>query len=112
MAGITREASRIVQLLVKLCDKCGGKNHFKNVCKSAKSGSSRRSESDGDRSCRTKGKCTHRCDIHEIDCCDDSPENSTESTDMDDLADQVPESILSLRYLVDQGISKTYTGTN
>ena len=70
-------------------NKCGGKNHFKNVCKYEKSGSSRRHGSDRDRSSRTKSKCTHRCDIHEVDCCDDSPKNSTESTDMDDLADQV-----------------------
>ena len=73
----------------KICDKCGEKNHFKNVCKSDKSGSSRRCGSDRDRSHKTKGKCTHRCDIHEVDCCDDSPENSTESTDVDDLVDQV-----------------------
>ena len=73
----------------KICDRCGGKNHFKNVCKSDKSGSSRRCGSDRDRSCRTKGKCTHRCNVHEVDCCDDSPENSTESTDMSDLTDQV-----------------------
>ena len=43
-----------------------------------------------DRSHRTKGKCTHRCDIHEVDCCDDSSKNCTnESTDMSDLTDQV-----------------------
>ena len=74
----------------KICDKCGGNNHFKNVCKSDKSGSSRRCGSDRDRSCKTKGKCTHRYDIHEVDCCDDSSENCTnESTDMNDLTDQV-----------------------
>ena len=75
----------------KICDKCGGKNHFKNVYKYEKSGSSRRHGSDRDKSHRTKGKCIHRCDIHEVDCCDDSSKNSnsTESTDMGDLADQV-----------------------
>ena len=73
----------------KTCDKCGEKNHFKNVCKSSKSGSSSRHGSDRDRSCRTKGKCTHRCDIHEVDCCDDSSENCTDNTDMNDLTEQV-----------------------
>ena len=73
----------------KNCDKCGGKNYFKNVCKYEKSGSSRRCGSDRDRSSRTKAKCTHRCDVHEVDCCDNSPKNSTESTEVDDLADQV-----------------------
>ena len=71
----------------KTCNKCGGKNHFKNVCKYYKSGSKR--GSDRDRSHRTKGKCTHRCNIHEVDCCDDSPKNSTEGTDMSDLMEQV-----------------------
>ena len=33
VAGVTREASRIAQLLVRLVT-CGGKNHFKNICKS------------------------------------------------------------------------------
>ena len=58
-----------------------------------------------------RGKCTHRCDIHEVECCDDSPEN-TENTDVYDLAGTGPESILSLRNLVDPGVSKTYMGTN
>ena len=66
----------------KTCDRCGGKNHFKNVCKLRSKGSM-------DRSCRTKGKCTHRCDFHEVDCCDDSSENHTDNADMSDLTEQV-----------------------
>ena len=75
----------------KTCNKCGGKNHFKNVCKADKSGSRKRG-SDRHRSCRTKGKCTHRCDIHEVDCCDDSPKicsDNGKSDAMNDLTEQV-----------------------
>ena len=56
------------------------------------------------RSCRNKGKCTHRCDIHKVECCDDNPKNSTEnSSDMADLTGAGSVSILSLRNLVDPG---------
>ena len=64
----------------KNCDKCGGKNHFKAMCRSSE-GSKDKSRKGSD---RTSGrKCTHRCNVHEIseDCHDDNG--------MDDLADQV-----------------------
>ena len=74
----------------KNCDRHGGKNHFKTVCKSEKLRSRQGSDRSNDRSCRTKGKCTHRCDIHDVECCDDSSENCTDNgTAMEDLTDQV-----------------------
>ena len=82
MVGNQKRGKQNCPAFGKTCDNCGGKNHFKNVCKSKRG-------SDKNKSHRAKGKCTHRCDIHEVDCCDDNSENSTESTDMDDLADQV-----------------------
>ena len=81
VVGTTREANRIAQLLAKLVIIVVERTTLRMYANLR--------GSDKDKSCRAKGKCTHRCDIHEIDCCDDSPKNSTESTDMDDLADQV-----------------------
>ena len=70
----------------KTCDKCGGKNHFKTICKSEQLGSRKGS----DRSHRTKGKCTHKCDIHDVECCHDSSGNCSDNdAAMEDLAGQV-----------------------
>ena len=64
--------------LGKICDKCGGKKHFKVVCRSKDNGSKSRKRSD-----RTNGKCKHRCNVHEIneDCHNDNG--------IEDLTDQV-----------------------
>ena len=109
VAGVTEEASRIAQLLVRLVTNVVERTILKTYANLISLDPARQDQTD--RSYRTKGKSTHRCDIHEVDCCDDSSQNCTNNTDMSDLTEQV-QSILSLRYLVDQGISKTYTGTN
>ena len=73
----------------KICNECGGENHFKNVSKSRNKGSRKGSNRDSERSRRrTRAKCNHRCDVHEIcECCDDSTESGNATTE--DLVDQV-----------------------
>ena len=69
----------------KTCNKCGQKNHFKAMCRSSEGlRYESKCESKRQRSDRTSKKCTHRCNVHEIneDCHDDN-------TGMEDLADQV-----------------------
>ena len=60
----------------KICDKCGGKNHFKSVFRSSQG-------SDEKRSHRTNTKCTHRCNLHELSECHD------DGTTIEDITDQV-----------------------
>ena len=61
----------------KLCNASGGKNHFEKKCTN---NSSRSSEGSNlrKRLFRTNGrKCTHRCNVHEIEECHD--DNSVEN---------------------------------
>ena len=63
----------------KKCDRCGGMNHFKTVCRSSEGSNFKLRK----RSYRTNGrKCAYRCKVHEIEECHDN--NSVE-----DLIDQV-----------------------
>ena len=57
----------------KECDKCGGKNHFRTVCKSKESESKHDSR-------RPNGARKNKCNVHEIEEC---------QNDMEDLAEQV-----------------------
>ena len=86
----TREASRIAQLLVKLVTNVVERTTSKMYAKLISLVPGR--GSDRDRSCRTKGNCTHKCDIHEVECCDDSPKicsNNGKTDAMNDLTEQV-----------------------
>ena len=71
----------------KTCDKCSGKNHFKTMCKgrSTDSGSKSESRCDSRRShgANRKNKCSHRCNVHDIDIEEECHD------DMEDLTDQV-----------------------
>ena len=75
-----RKGKRNCPAFGKICDKCGGKNHFKTVCKSeSKRDSTRRPDGAIRKNSR---KCSHRCNVHEIEeCHDDSL--------MEDLNEQV-----------------------
>ena len=64
----------------KLCNACGGKNHFKAKCTQTQKRSDR--TNGRKRSNRTNGKCAHRCDVHEIEECQDD-------SSIEDLMDQV-----------------------
>ena len=58
--------------LWKIYDKCGGKNHFRAMCRSGEGSKSKlRKRQIGPVVDR---KCMHRCDVHEInkDCHDDN----------------------------------------
>ena len=81
----TREASGIAQLLEKNCDRCGGMNHFKTVCRSSE-GSNLKSKL-RKRSDMTNGrKCTHRCKVHEIN---ESCHQNNDNTGVEGLTEQV-----------------------
>ena len=66
----------------KECNRCGQKNHFEKKWRSSSGPRSTKSESrcDSIRSDRTKRKCSHRCNMHEIEECHDDG--------MEDLMDQ------------------------
>ena len=61
----------------KECHKCGGKNHFRKMCRSK--GSSK-AESKCDSRRASNGSCSHKCRVHEINEC---------QNDMEDLTEQV-----------------------
>ena len=67
-----RRGKRNCPTFGKTCDKCGGKNHFRTVCKSNDKESE--SKCDSRRSDRTKRK-----NVHDIEC----------QNDMEDLMEQV-----------------------
>ena len=67
-----RRGKRNCPAFGKTCDKCGGKNHFRTVCKSSDKESE--SKHDSRRSDRTKRK-----NVHDIEC----------QNDMEDLTEQV-----------------------
>ena len=66
----------------KKCNKCGGKNHFKSVCKS--SGSESKCDSQRPDGVNRKNRCLHRCNIHEI-----HEDEFHDDSSMKDLNEQV-----------------------
>ena len=61
----------------KECDKCGGKNHFRTVCKSKEYESKHDSRRpNGAR--KNFNKCSHKCNVHEIEECQNDMEDLTE----------------------------------
>ena len=76
-----RRGKRNCPAFGKTCDKCGGQNHLRIVCKSKESESKHDSKRpNGAR----KNRCSHRCNVHEI-----NEDECHEDSSMEDLTEQV-----------------------
>ena len=74
-----RRGKRNCPAYSKECHKCGGKNHFRTVCKSNDRKSESKCDSRRPNGARKKSnKCSHRCNVHEIKECQNDMESLTE----------------------------------
>ena len=63
------------------CHKCGGKNHYSQMCKSSKGFEKSESKCDSRKPRQATGRCTHKCRVYEV--------NEECQNDMEDLSEQV-----------------------